>query len=102
MAKWLDGYGNPIKTEKMFFVLDSRAKTLWLEHGADLRKECGDPGRYMFEAGTLKECCKACNAGDYGDDCIVTDDDYVVQEKNWNGTHWTTKIKKEDEKSNDN
>lgn len=37
-----------------------------------------DRGKYILLIGTLKECCKEANKGDYGDNCVVCDENYNI------------------------
>ena len=60
-----------------YFVLDSRAKVIALANDGKLETE--DDGKYIVVVGTLKECCKDVNRGDYGDECVVSDDKFNIQ-----------------------
>lgn len=59
-----------------YFLLDSRAGIIALANDGKLETE--DNGKYIVVVGTLKECCKDANRGDYGDHCVVSDDKFNI------------------------
>jgi len=59
-----------------FYLLDSRAACLAMENNNKLETE--DNGKYILVVGTLKECCKDANSGDYGDGNVVSDSNYNI------------------------
>ena len=73
-----------------YYLLDSRAGALAVENNGKLETE--DNGKYILLIGTLKECCKEANKGDYGEHCIVSDDNYeILWELYTQSGHWSFK-----------
>jgi hypothetical protein len=70
-----------------YFLLDSRAEVIALANDGKL--ETPDNGKYILVVDSLKECCKSANRGDYGDGCLVSDDQFNIlwELKNEHG-HW--------------
>lgn len=62
--------------DNTFFLLDSRAGLLAVENDGILDTE--DNGKYILVIGTLKECCRDANNGDYGDLNVVSDINYKI------------------------
>ena len=79
-----------------FYLLDSRAGGLALNNKGIL--DTDDNGKYIILVGTVKEMCKDANSGDYGDNCVVCDENYNILWHcvNHNG-HWVHKKHKENE-----
>jgi len=76
-----------------YYVLDSRAGMITIQHEGKL--VCDDPGKYILEVGTLKECCKSANREDYGEHCIVSDENFNIMWELYNKHgHWSTKTAK--------
>lgn len=85
------------KKTSNYYVLDSRAGNIAILNDGNLI--CDDPTKYILEVGTLKECCKSVNRKDYGDFCIISDDEFNIQWELCNKSgHWTTKTVKQHEK----
>jgi hypothetical protein len=59
-----------------YFLLDSRASVIALANDGKLETE--DNGKYIIVVGTLKECCRDANRGDYGDGCVVSDSKFNI------------------------
>jgi hypothetical protein len=73
-----------------YYLLDNRAGMLAIENDGVLDTE--DNGKYVLLVGTLKECCKEANKGDYGEHCIVSDDNYkILWELYTPSGHWSCK-----------
>lgn len=78
-----------------YYLLDSRAAALATDNNGILNTE--DNGKYITVVGSLKECCKDANRGDYGDGCVVSDNKFNIlwELVNEHG-HWIPKIKQND------
>ena len=51
-----------------------------------------DPGKYILTVGTLKRVCAEANSGDYGDNNIVCDENFVIPWEIFNNEgHWSYK-----------
>jgi hypothetical protein len=73
-----------------YYLLDSRAGMLAIENDGVL--DTDDNGKYVLLVGTLKECCKEANKGDYGEHCIVSDNNYhILWELYTQSGHWSCK-----------
>lgn len=73
-----------------YFLLDSRAGILAAQNDGILPLE--DRGKYVLSVGTLKECCKKANKGDFGDHCVVADKNYTILWECYNKHgHWVFK-----------
>lgn len=76
-----------------FYLLDSRAGLLAVENDGILDTE--DNGKYILTVGTLKECCRDANSGDYGDLNVVSYDKFNILWKIHNDHgHWSPKLYK--------
>jgi len=76
-----------------YYLLDSRAGTLAAHNDGKLETE--DNGKYLLLTGTLKQCCKEANKGDYGDHCVVSDNNYnILWELYTPSGHWSVKLLK--------
>lgn len=74
-----------------FYLLDSRAGLLAVENDGILDTE--DNGKYILTVGTLKECCRDANSGDYGDLNVVSDDKFnILWEIHNDHGHWSYKL----------
>ena len=81
---------------KDYYLLDSRAGVMAAANEGKLETE--DNGKYIVVVGTLKECCKDANRGDYGDGCVVSDDKFNIQWELMNEHgHWIPKMLKDAE-----
>ena len=80
-----------MNNQEIYYLLDSRAGCLALENDGKL--ETDDNGKYIIVVGTLKECCKDANRGDYGDNCVVSDSNFNILWSlvNEHG-HWIPKL----------
>jgi hypothetical protein len=78
----------------MYYLLDSRAGTLAIDN-MNLSEIDEDWTRYVLLAdNSLKEICKACNTGEYGDLCVVSDKQgRVLFELLNDNRHWSYKRK---------
>lgn len=73
-----------------FYLLDSRAGLLAVENDGAL--DTPDNDKYVLFAGTLKECCKYANNGEYGNLNVVSDDRYNIKwELHNEHGHWVYK-----------
>jgi len=74
----------------LYYVLDSRAYSLSMENGRnpDMNGLDEDWERMVMEAGTIHECCDACNNATYGTKCVVTDENGIIQWKNFRSGAW--------------
>lgn len=82
--------------KRNFFLLDSRAGVIALANEGKL--ETGDNGKYILVVGTLKECCRDANSGDYGEFNLVSDDQFnILWEIHNERGHWSHKLYKHDE-----
>jgi len=52
----------------VYLVLDGRAGIIGLDD-----TPVSDDDAQIMESGTAEECCKACNTGEHGTDCVVAD-----------------------------
>jgi len=78
-----------------YYLLDSRAGALALENDGVLDVYKHDCVRYILLIGTLKECCKYANSGNYGDLCVVSNYKFEIPWHLVNGNgHWSIKNKK--------
>ncbi len=59
-----------------YFLLDSRAGKLAAENDGKLETE--DNGKYVLLVGSLKECCKETNKETYGDNCVVSNENFNI------------------------
>lgn len=74
-----------------YFLLDARAGELAAFNEGKL--DTGDNGKYVLLVDSLKECCKAANNGDYGEHCIVSDENYTILWELYNDHgHWSYKL----------
>jgi hypothetical protein len=73
-----------------YFLLDSRAGWIATQNDGNLISD--DPGKYVLYVGTLKECCKYANSGEYGENNVVSDENFIIlwQLYNEHG-HWSYK-----------
>jgi hypothetical protein len=73
-----------------YFLLDARAGALAANNDGKLETE--DNGKYIVLVGTLKECCTAANKKEYGDHCVVSDENYNIPwELYTQSGHWSYK-----------
>ena len=76
-----------------YFLLDSRAGKLAAENDGKLETE--DNGKYVLLVGSLKECCKEANKQSYGDNCVVSDENFNILWELFNDKfHWSYKLLK--------
>lgn len=74
-----------------YFQLDSRAGVI-ASNNKEGKLICEDPGKYIITIGTLKEVCAEANSGNYGDNNIVCDENYVIPWEIYNNRgHWSYK-----------
>jgi hypothetical protein len=73
-----------------YFLLDARAGELSAFNDGKL--ETRDNGKYVLLVDSLKECCKAANNGEYGEHCVVSDENYKILWELYNEYgHWSYK-----------
>jgi hypothetical protein len=74
-----------------YFLLDARAGELAATNNGKLETE--DNGKYVLLVGSLKECCKEANKGDYGENCVVSDEKYNILWELYNDRYqWSYKL----------
>ena len=83
-----------------YFLLDARAGELAATNDGKLETE--DNGKYVLLVGSLKECCKEANKGDYGENCVVSDENYNILWELYNERYhqWSYKLLKKGENAN--
>ena len=73
-----------------YYLLDSRAGILAIENDGKIETE--DNGKYILLVDTLKECCKNANKKEYGEHCVVSDNNYnILWELYTPSGHWSIK-----------
>jgi hypothetical protein len=76
-----------------YFLLDSRAGELAAINNGELKTQ--DNGKYVLLVGSLKECCKEANKRSYGDNCVVSDENFNILWELFNDKyHWSYKLLK--------
>ena len=72
------------------WLLDGRAGKIAHDQGhGDLSKKGW--GRYILVGGYSNEICRYANEGDYGDDCVVANNDGIIMFEWFADEKWTPK-----------
>jgi len=73
-----------IMEDEFYYLLDARAFAIWQElNNNDLTQSDEDNlQRFILLCDYREDCLLAAKTGEYGDNCIVTNEDYAVSD------HW--------------
>jgi hypothetical protein len=58
------------------------------DRNPDMNEMDEDWERMVMEGGDIHECCDACNRGTYGTNCVVVDEDGIIQWNNFRSGAW--------------